>query len=170
MFVQWTERYSTVEKECLASASLQSLLDCLKENNAWLTWWSLSLQPYYVFTIQYANSVFKFKALRIETEEDVHKLVKFFIRKAEGKRPDTESSLSEDDNSQPQLIHPNEVPQALQGFIERKHAHWPSEWKCPLLCHVKLVWHWRRGEECERLDNHTTYTYVQAESGLNYTK
>ena len=92
-----------------------------------------------VLTIQYANSVFK--ALRIETEEDLHKLVKFFIRKAEGKRPDTESTLSEEDNSWPQLIYPNEVPQALRMFIEHKHVHWQSEWKCrcPLLCHVKLV-------------------------------
>ena len=64
-----------------------------------------------VFTIQYAN--FVFKALRIETEEDVHKLVTFFIRKAEDKRPDTESTLSEEDNSRLQLIF--------------------------LLCHIKLV-------------------------------
>ena len=63
-----------------------------------------------------------FKALGIETEEDVHKLVTFFIRKAEDKRPDTESTLSEEDRSRPQLIDPNEVPQALRRFIERKHA------------------------------------------------
>ena len=92
-----------------------------------------------VFTVQHANSVFK--ALRIETEKDVHKLVEFFICKVEDKRPDTESTLSEEDNGRLQLIHPNEVPQALRRFIERKHAHWQSEWKCrcPLLCHVKLV-------------------------------
>ena len=33
-----------------------------------------------------------FKGLGIETEEDVHKLIPFFICKAEEKRPDTESS------------------------------------------------------------------------------
>ena len=48
MFVQRTERYSTVEKDCLAiklavQAFKVNLLDSLKENNAW---WSLSLQPY----------------------------------------------------------------------------------------------------------------------------
>ena len=51
MFVQRTERYSTVEKECLATKlAVQAfkiyMLDRLKENNARLTWWSLSLQPY----------------------------------------------------------------------------------------------------------------------------
>ena len=60
-----------------------------------------------------------FKALGVETEEDVRKLITFFIRKAEEKRPDTESS---EDGSLPQLIHPNEVPQALRRFIERKQA------------------------------------------------
>ena len=50
MFVQRTERYSTVEKDCLAiklavQAFKVNLLDSLKENNAQLTWWSLSLQP-----------------------------------------------------------------------------------------------------------------------------
>ena len=60
MFVQRTERYSTVEKECLAiKLAVQAfkvyMLDHLKEDNARITWWSLCN----LMCIQYATALAK---------------------------------------------------------------------------------------------------------------
>lgn len=58
-----------------------------------------------------------FKALGIETEEDVHQLVKYFI---------CEPSEEEEDSSSAEkpllLIHPNEVVMAVRRFVEAKQG------------------------------------------------
>lgn len=59
-----------------------------------------------------------FKALGIETEEDIHKLVRFFIRKEDA---DTQSTMS-GGTPGTQVIHPNEVPQALRKFVEHTYT------------------------------------------------
>ena len=54
-----------------------------------------------------------FKALGIETEEDVHKLVKYFVQE---EREDEVAA------ARYTLIHANEVPQALRRFVEYQQA------------------------------------------------
>ena len=76
-----------------------------------------------------------FKALEIETESDVHKLVKFFIKETPSKVDSTDSlhrvsgetsAMTAESSMQPPLssylIHPNEVPNALRGFTESRQG------------------------------------------------
>ena len=62
-----------------------------------------------------------FNAIGIETEEDIHQLVSYFVQdKADGETDD------QGDNSVkrklPSLIHPNEVPMALRTFVEHRQG------------------------------------------------
>lgn len=56
-----------------------------------------------------------FSALHIETEADIHKLVKCFLKEGpdEGAGPDRANVT---------LIHPNDVPQVLRKFVEQRQA------------------------------------------------
>ncbi len=70
-----------------------------------------------------------FKALGVDTEEDVRTLAKFFIQEEtledetaprdEENPPPTAEPRAE--ASKPSLIHPNEVPQALRRLVEHLH-------------------------------------------------
>ena len=76
-----------------------------------------------------------FKALGIETENDVHALIRFFVKESplkEETSTDTQSRLESTMSTEPStqvplasyhLIHPNEVPNALRGFTESRHAN-----------------------------------------------
>ena len=173
MFVQWTERYSTVEKECLASARLQSPSVKLFEREWCLTnLVELITATLCVFTIQYANSVFK--ALRIETEEDVHKLVKFFIRKAEGKS--TRHRIYPEWGGQ-QLATVDLPKRGPPGIADVHRAQaWVlakrMEVQMPSLVPHQTSLTLEKGEVWETRRSHilATFAYVLTESGLNYTK
>ena len=62
-----------------------------------------------------------FKALGIGTEADVHTLVSYFTQ-----WPGTEEQGETEDRvttaTQPTIIHPNDVPQALRQFVEHRQA------------------------------------------------
>ncbi len=74
-----------------------------------------------------------FKALGVDTEEDVHTLVRFFVQEPpaedaesapkdeEAPPTDTEPKAEGSGPARPTLIHPNEVPQALRSFVEHLH-------------------------------------------------
>lgn len=65
-----------------------------------------------------------FKALGIETEEDIHKLVQYFLlEEGEEERPETTDTEElgatvAEGGAKLALIHPNDVPQALRKFVE----------------------------------------------------
>lgn len=56
-----------------------------------------------------------FKAVGINTEEDVHHLVKLFVNKPDPKTP-------EDESTAPTLIHPNEVLHRLTVFVQEDNG------------------------------------------------
>ena len=59
-----------------------------------------------------------FKAIGVETEDDVHQLVKYFV--CESSEEDHESSLAE--RPPLSLIHPNEVLTAIRHFVETRQG------------------------------------------------
>ena len=81
-----------------------------------------------------------FKALDIETEEDVHQLVKYFIRESdeeEQESPPAEKPLS--------LIHPNEVVMSVRRFVEDRQG--PSSKTASLTPQSMVVTNKERYEE-----------------------
>ncbi|KAM4041042.1 dynein regulatory complex protein 1 isoform 1-T2 [Anomaloglossus baeobatrachus] len=69
-----------------------------------------------------------FGALQLEVEDDVYKLVDFFLKykKQEERPPQDEEGLQESDQTllhPPDLIHPNDVLRALKAFTMAAHQH-----------------------------------------------
>ena len=81
-----------------------------------------------------------FSALHVETEADVHKLVKSFLKEG----LDEASKGAGPDRANVSLIHPNEVPQVLRKFVEQrqassKNASLPSHLLEPQASHGELL-------------------------------
>lgn len=68
-----------------------------------------------------------FKALGVETEEDVHTLARFFVQEPtlDEQGDSLDAGLGAETSGVPRLslIHPNEVPQALHRFVDHLHPH-----------------------------------------------
>jgi dynein regulatory complex protein 1 len=61
-----------------------------------------------------------FKALGVETVEDIEKLTSYFVKEDDSINPQTRAKMISDD--QAALIHPNEVVKTLRKFVESNRS------------------------------------------------